>query len=42
MDAKACLKLIQEINDILNETEKKKVEIKKKIKVFSKIKYKKL
>jgi len=37
MDAKACLKLIQEINDILNETEKKKVEIKKKIKVFSKI-----
>jgi hypothetical protein len=38
MDAKACLKLIQEINDILNETEKKKVEIKNKIKVFSKIK----
>jgi len=37
MDTKACLKLIQEINDILNETEKKKVEIKKKIKVFSKI-----
>ena len=37
MDAKASLKLIQEINDILNETEKKKVEIKKKIKVFSKI-----
>jgi hypothetical protein len=37
MDAKACLKLIQEINEILNETEKKKVEIKKKIKVFSKI-----
>lgn len=37
MDTKACLKLIQEINDILSETEKKKVEIKKKIKVFSKI-----
>jgi len=37
MDTKACLKLIQEIKDILNETEKKKVEIKKKIKVFSKI-----
>ncbi len=37
MDTKACLKLIQEINEILNEKEKKKVEIKKKIKVFSKI-----
>ena len=37
MDNKACLKLIKEINEILTETEKKKVEIKKKIKVFSKI-----
>jgi len=34
MDTKACLKLIQEINDILKETEKKKVKKKKKNKDF--------